>query len=242
METRPGNPDYSGNKLTLKDIGVSKDELEALKPNAPVVDINEYRSEENAKKINKNHDSRERTKKLKAGLLAAATLLGSAKLTYEAFREKIHPAHRVVSAGELDSADEIEIDSIKPGSELVVSPYSFTITGGNVRTTPHVQPGLNEEPDENLVQNADLTGKVITHPIEVADQTNSSNEKWYVFYDSDGQSFAINGQNVEHVADQNVTSSDDIRVTVDKTTNMGIIAHDKNNVTMQVATVVEVTG
>jgi hypothetical protein len=246
METKSPN-DYSGNRLELRDIGVSAEELEALKPKPDnVVDINDYRKAKEeliqpAAQPVEAKDTKERNKNVKVVLLAGATLLGSAKLTIEAFKEKIHPAAHVQSADELNTATTIEVEGIEPGTQLEVSPYSFTVTGGNIRTSPHVEGG-GEDPGDNLVQNTDLTGKVITHPIEVADDSNEKNGNWYVFFDSDGQKFAINEQNVQAIPDHTITNGDDIRVTVDKDTNMGIIAHDANNVSMQVATVVEATN
>jgi len=231
METTPSKPDYSGNRLTLKDIGVSKEELEALKPPAPVVDMAAYRSKETAAKIDKRRSTQERNRNLKAAALVGVVLLGSAKLTYEAFKEKIHPAHRVVALNELDSGTNVELDDVKPGTQLEVSPLSYTITGGS-----RVREDSNTE--ANLVS-ADLSGKVLVRPIEVPDDSNPANGNWYVFYDANGQKFAINEQNVTGIADPNLASASDIEVTVDKTTNMGIIAHDKNNVSMQVATVVD---
>ncbi len=243
METR-NNSDYSGDRLTLGDIGVSKDDLQAelqamkdeLGPDN-VVQMSDYRPTEPIVKSGKPRSTHERNKKIKAVVLAGATLLGSAKITYEMFRDKIHPVERIESAEELEAAKPVDIEDIKPGSELEVSPFSYTVTGGNVRTSPQV-----EFNDENLVQHTDLTGKIITHPIEVTDESNSTNGNWYVFYDGDGQKFAINEQNLDVIADPNIIETNDITVTVDKTTNMGIIAHDANNISMQVATVVEASS
>lgn len=239
METR-SNSDYNDDRLTLSDIGVDKEdlqaELEALKQTPDnVVQMSDYQPVEKQTSIDKQHSSTERNKKLKAIALAGAALLGTAKYGFEMFREKVHPVHRVVTAEELHSAEDVHIDDIQPGDELKVSPFSYTITGGNVRTSPQVE--IN---DENLVPNTDLSGKVITHPIEVADTSNSKNGYWFVFYDGDGQKFAINEQNLTAVADTTITNTQDMKVTVDKTTDMGIIAHDHNNVSMQVATVVDV--
>lgn len=225
--------EYSGDRLDLRDIGVTADELKALRPQPDnLVKINDYRSPEDARAI----DSKERKKKVKAVLLAGATLIGSAKLAVEMFKEKIHPIAFIQSAEQLNDAVPVEIEDIKPGDELGVSPYSFTVTGGNVRTSPHAESG-GAEPDDNLVK-ADLTGKVIAHPIEVADENNPANPDWYVFYDADGQKFAINGQNLEVVHGQNTIGTSTMHVMVDKVTNKGIIAHNNDN-TMQVAAVVD---
>ncbi len=239
METR-SDQDYSGDRLTLSDIGVDKDdlqaELQAMKAQPDnVVQMSDYRSEDEKAVIAQQHNTHERNKKIKAAVLAGAALMGTAKLTYETFREKIHPAERITSLAEVDDAKPVEIDDIHSGDQLEVSPFSYTVTGGNVRTSPQV--GMD---NENLVDHVDLSGKIITHPIEVADTSNSQNGNWFVFYDSDGQKFAINQQNLNVVADQSITNTQDISVTVDKTTNMGIIAHDSNNVSMQVATVVDI--
>ncbi len=239
MESR-SNPDFSGDRLTLSDIGVNKDdlqaELEALKPTPDnVIQMSDYRPAEDQANKEKTIAKTERKKKLKVIALSGAALLTTAKFTYENLREKIHPAERIVNMHELDTATDISIEDITPGDEITVSPFSYTITGGNVRTSPQVMPG-----DENLVQNTDLSGKVITHPIESPDKSNSQNGNWFIFYDSDGEKFAINQQNLTVVPDSSVSSSAEIEVIIDKTTNMGIIAHDSNNVSMQVATVVDV--
>lgn len=234
MEKRPSPSDYSGDMLTLRDIGIEAqtpvhESSKDLVPNN-VVELRQTKEE---------HKPDEKKKpKAKALILAGAALLGSAKLAQEAFSEKIHPAQRIVQISELDSANNVEVDDIKPGSSLEVSPFSYTITGGNVRTSPGVQ-SAGDEADVNLVQHTDLSGKVIAHPIEVADKANPSNGNWYVFFDSSGAKYAVNEQNVSAIADPNLTNSTDITVTVDRTTNMGIIAHDSNNISMQVATVVD---
>lgn len=238
METRSSS-DFSGDRLTLSDIGVSNDDLQAelaaMKQTPDnVVQMSDYRPVEDQTEIDKKHAIAERKKKVKAIALAGAALLGTAKFGYEMFREKVHPAERIVSAEALTTARDIEITDVAPGDEIEVSPFSYTITGGNVRTSPGVD--IN---NENLV-NTDLSGKVITHPIEVADLSNAKNGDWFVFYDSEGQKFAVNEQNVAVVPDNSITETRDITVTVDNTTNFGIIAHDGNNISMQVATVVEV--
>ncbi len=238
METR-NTSDYNGDRLTLSDIGVSKSdlqaELEAIKQTPDnVVQMSDYRPAEEQVEIEKKHSTTERKNKLKAVALAGAALLGTAKLGYEMFKEKVHPAERIVSTEALSTAKDVEITDIVPGDEIKVSPFSYTITGGNVRTSAGVD--MN---NENLV-NIDLSGKVITHPIEVADVANAKNGDWFIFYDSDGQKFAVNEQNVAVVPDNNISETKDMTVTVDKTSNFGIIAHDGNNISMQVATVVEV--
>lgn len=235
--------EYSGDRLDLRDIGVTAEELKALQPKPDnVVNINSYRTAKDLQSIDSTVEdaqtfySSERKKKIKAILLAGATLIGSAKLAVEMFREKIHPVSYIQSAEQLEDASIIDIEDIKPGDVIVVSPYSYTVTGGNVRTSPQADTANNLR-DENLVD-ADLTGKVLAHPIEVADKTNPSNANWFIFYDSEGQKFAINGQNLEVVHGQNTNSGRDLQVTIDRVTNRGIIAHDDTS-TMQVAVVVD---
>jgi hypothetical protein len=231
MEIRPKTPsEYSGERLTLKDIGVEPEKQPKLQDQELVADkVVRLRT---ATQPTERTNSPERQKKIKAIVLAGATILAGTRLTQEALSDKVSEAPRIGSLNELDDAKPIVIDEIKPGEELNVSPYSFTITGGNVRTSPQVEPE-----DENLIQHTDLFGDVITHPIKVTDSSNRANGNWYVFYDANGDKFAINEQNVDVIPEKNETI-DHIEVVVDKTTNMGIIAHDEHNISMQVATVI----
>jgi len=243
-ESRGNSSSDDSQRLTYKDLGV---ELAALKPKPDeqsdkkdnVVHLDDYRPQPDVASAQTEKKKHARNKKIKAVLLTGATLLAADKLIEDAMKSQISPAARIESASQLESLTLVEIDNITTGTPLEVSPYSYTITGGNIRTSPHVESN-GGEPDTNLVQHTDMTGKVITHPIEVADQTNSANGDWFVFYDASGKSFAVYGENLEVIPDKTVQANQDLQVTVDKTTSAGVIAHDKNNVTMQVATIIDV--
>lgn len=218
--TRPHSDDSQ--RLTFKDLGVSKSELEAENN---VVNLDDYRNKKVELSSNEEFatDKKEKKNKLKpkAILLAGATMLGSYLMIQEAFSQKVAPIEVGTEKKQLD------IEDIKVGDTVEVSAYDYHVTGGNVRTSPNVG-----DEGENIVK-ADLSDKVLVKPIKVIDSANSANGNWYVFYDSEGSKFAINEQNV--VADNNSSNTPTESVTITETSSRGIIAHTPSGNTVMVA-------
>jgi len=129
--------------------------------------------------------------------------------------------------------ESFEIEDFPVGSELAVSSFSYTITGGNIRTSPKVVEG-------NLLDHTNFSGETIEHPIIIADQANPQNDDWLEFVDSKGKTLYTNLQNVEIVEDSSISSTESfIDVTITETGNHGITASDGKGNILTVATVVD---
>lgn len=165
-------------------------------------------------------------KKVVAASAVALASLQGAKMVHEAIIARPEPVS-VTSPQE-----SFEVEDFPVGSELVVSPYSYIVTGGNIRTSPKVV-------EDNLLDHTDFSGDTIEHPIVVADESNPQNDDWLEFVDSKGKTLYTNLQNVEVVQDGTTTPEEStIHVTVTQTGNHGILASDGKGNILTVATVV----
>ncbi len=165
-------------------------------------------------------------KKVVAASAVAIASLQGAKMAHEAIVARPEPVS-VTSPQESFAVEDFPV-----GSELAVSPYSYVVTGGNIRTSPKVV-------EDNLLDHTDFSGDTIEHPIVVADDSNPQNDDWLEFVDSKGKTLYTNLQNVEVVQESTTPPVEStIHVTVTQTGNHGITASDGKGNILTVATVV----
>lgn len=177
-------------------------------------------------------------KKLRAIVVGVLALIGSIGVARAGRGGEIDPVNP-----DRPDTEIIEAEGIKPGQPLEILNDTVRVDTDkiNVRTSPRV-PDITIEQDNKASTPFRGQTLYIENPMVVGDESNPANGQWLGFVDVDGDSYYINASQEEVVSAQ-TKEPIDLRntstVTVDKTTNAGISALDKDNNTILVATAIK---
>lgn len=177
-------------------------------------------------------------KRLLGGLVASAAVLLGAQLHATNTNSEIDPMEQSSETADSPTPLETEFESGDNVTVLTQPQFQFNTNDVSVRTSPaRIETSESEQDNE---ADTSIWGKgqniTVLHAVVREDERNPANGNWYGFIDADGKTYWVNANALEEAGVEVSPATQD--VTVESSTNRGIIAHNESGDEATIATAV----
>lgn len=177
-------------------------------------------------------------RRLLGGLVASAAVLVGAQLHATNTNSEIDPMEQSNETAGSPTPLETEFESGDNVTVLTQPQFQFNTNDVSVRTSPaRIETSENEGDNE---ADTSIWGKgqniTVLHAVVREDERNPANGNWYGFIDADGKTYWVNAGALEEAGVEISPATQD--VTVESSTNRGIIAHNESGDEATIATAV----